>query len=168
MKTTVHLTWSDDNLSTFWVAFLFYLSKQPPFFVSATQSTAHNEKHVNNKVTAIDIYLWVCFVFVIFAMIEFALSDFTTHRHLDDMSLTLRASGSTSPSSGAQRTSDSNNCILLVNQNANHPRRQLNSTTNISSKDLSSFSHSSNTTNLHRRRIKNNPIRVSCVWKHDA
>ena len=45
----------------------------------ATQSTSQNAKHVNSKVTAIDVYLWACFVFVIFAMIEFALSDFTTH-----------------------------------------------------------------------------------------
>ena len=45
----------------------------------ATQSTSQNAKHVNGKVTAIDMYLWVCFVFVIFAMLEFALSDFTIH-----------------------------------------------------------------------------------------
>ena len=45
----------------------------------ATQSTSQNAKHVNGKVTAIDIYLWACFVFVIFAMLEFAMSDFTTH-----------------------------------------------------------------------------------------
>ncbi|XP_075255040.1 gamma-aminobutyric acid receptor subunit beta-like [Convolutriloba macropyga] len=45
----------------------------------ATQSTSQNAKHVNGKVTAIDMYLWACFVFVIFAMLEFALSDFTIH-----------------------------------------------------------------------------------------
>ena len=46
----------------------------------ATQSTSQNAKHVNGKVTAIDVYLWICFVFVIFAMLEFALSDYTTHK----------------------------------------------------------------------------------------
>ncbi|XP_075245263.1 gamma-aminobutyric acid receptor subunit rho-1-like [Convolutriloba macropyga] len=46
----------------------------------ATQSTAQNEKHVNRKLTAIDLYLWACFLFVIFAMLEFALSDYTTFR----------------------------------------------------------------------------------------
>ncbi|XP_063723684.1 gamma-aminobutyric acid receptor subunit pi-like isoform X2 [Symsagittifera roscoffensis] len=47
----------------------------------ATQSTAQNEKHVNRKLTAIDLYLWACFLFVIFAMLEFALSDYTTFRN---------------------------------------------------------------------------------------
>ena len=44
------------------------------------QSTAQNEKHVNRKLTAIDFYLWACFLFVIFAMLEFALSDYGTFR----------------------------------------------------------------------------------------
>ena len=47
----------------------------------ATQSTAQNEKHVNRKLTAIDFYLWACFLFVIFAMLEFALSDYGTFRN---------------------------------------------------------------------------------------
>ena len=131
--------------------------------VLATQSTAHNEKHVNNKVTAIDIYLWVCFVFVIFAMIEFALSDFTTHRHLDDMSLTLRPTSSAT--SGTNQNDINNKCILLVNQNANqingtrrHCSNSMYGSGTANCKDCNSHS------NTHRKRIKSNPIRVSCCY----
>ncbi len=46
----------------------------------ATKSTSQNEKHVSGKLTALDIYIWACFVFVIFAMLEFALSDYTTYK----------------------------------------------------------------------------------------
>lgn len=46
----------------------------------ATKSTSQNEKHVDGKLTAMDIYIWACFVFVIFAMLEFALTDYTTYR----------------------------------------------------------------------------------------
>ena len=46
----------------------------------ATKSTSQNEKHVSGKLTAMDIYIWACFVFVILAMLEFALSDYTTYR----------------------------------------------------------------------------------------
>ena len=114
-------------------------SKEYDVIVSATQSTAHNEKHVNNKVTAIDIYLWVCFVFVIFAMIEFALSDFTTHRHLDEMSFTIRDDNS---------SRDDDDCILLVNRNANHKRLSAAVKESLSS---------------HRKRNRYSPTRVSIL-----
>ena len=44
----------------------------------ATQSAIQNQKHVNGKVTALDVYVWVCFGFVIFAVVEFSLSDFVS------------------------------------------------------------------------------------------
>ena len=42
----------------------------------ATRSATQNQKHVSGKVTALDIYVYVCFGFVILAMLEFSLSDF--------------------------------------------------------------------------------------------
>ena len=46
----------------------------------ATKSTSQNEKHVSGKLTALDVYIWACFVFVIMAMLEFAVSDYTNYR----------------------------------------------------------------------------------------
>ncbi|XP_075242667.1 glycine receptor subunit alpha-2-like isoform X2 [Convolutriloba macropyga] len=41
-----------------------------------SRSSTENEKHVSGKVTALDVYIYVCFVFVILAMLEFSMSDF--------------------------------------------------------------------------------------------
>ena len=44
----------------------------------ATRNASDNEKHVSGKVTALDIYVYVCFAFVVTAMLEFSLSDFVS------------------------------------------------------------------------------------------
>ena len=42
----------------------------------ATQSQQNMEKHITLETSLLDIYIWVCFSFVIAAMLEFAMSDF--------------------------------------------------------------------------------------------
>ncbi|XP_063717091.1 glycine receptor subunit alphaZ1-like [Symsagittifera roscoffensis] len=42
----------------------------------ASESTNKYDKNISNTINAINIYVWVCFAFVILAMVEFALSDY--------------------------------------------------------------------------------------------
>ncbi len=46
------------------------------FLTLANRNAAQNEKHVNGSVTFVDIYVYICFVFVIFSMLEFSLSEY--------------------------------------------------------------------------------------------
>ena len=46
----------------------------------ATQSQQNMEKHITLETSLLDVYIWVCFSFVIAAIFEFAMSDFLNER----------------------------------------------------------------------------------------
>ncbi|XP_063729130.1 gamma-aminobutyric acid receptor alpha-like [Symsagittifera roscoffensis] len=68
-----------------------------------SRSSAENQKHVSGKVTALDVYIYVCFIFVILAMLEFSLSDFAA-------------------SHAAKRNKQTHH-TLLVNNSSNHQHK---------------------------------------------
>ena len=42
----------------------------------ASESSNKYDKNISNTINAINVYVWVCFAFVIMAMVEFALADY--------------------------------------------------------------------------------------------
>ncbi|XP_063729172.1 gamma-aminobutyric acid receptor subunit delta-like isoform X2 [Symsagittifera roscoffensis] len=67
------------------------------------------DKHISGSISAIDIYVWVCFSFVILSLLEFALADYWNQRELNSYNKAALRNASATTVSNYRTTSDIGN-----------------------------------------------------------
>ena len=100
----------------------------------ATQSQQNMEKHITLETSLLDIYIWVCFSFVIAAMLEFAMSDFLN----DKVSRKAKQDANRKPKKSLQKPDPSGTLLMNKEFNGNiHATTSANNDLNLISVEKS-------------------------------